>query len=1255
MSQQDEHPEQGRDFSDPDQLAAAIGQANRPTAQQRAVITSPLAPLLVVAGAGSGKTATMADRVVWLVANGLARPEEILGVTFTRKAAGELAERLRGHLNALRGVLNEGRGGDLGMEPAVSTYHSFANSLVSEHGMRIGLEPDAPVWGPGQCWQLATRVVDAYDGPHEHLHSAHTTLVESVIGYASQASEHLVDPADTVDWLLERADALEELPMGATARSKKPTGHIDRLRTHATVAQLAADYQEAKSRRGVMDYGDLVAFAARLATLPEVQAHYRSRYKVVLLDEFQDTSHAQIELFARLFADGKHAVTAVGDPNQAIYGFRGASAGQLAAFSKRFATVDADGVKTDAPITQLTTAWRNSRSILDAANLIARPLNRAPLADERADGEDAADSGRDAGRHADRDAEQGTGVGTPAGRNLGGESEGHDGAGVTAPERVTLARPSGLRVDPLTPRDGVTAGRVVLAHSATASEEAQELGDFIQVEREAWLAEHGRLPSVAVLTRKRATQEPVAQALRQRGIPVEVVGLGGLLNTPEIQDVVATLRVIADPGRSDALMRLLAGARWRIGPADLMALADWSELRAKRRKWAVAHLQEADFETPDGQGAGDGQHSGGPEIVDQASLVEALDNLPWPGWESREGRVLGELAHARLSKLRDELRRLRLLVAEELPLLTAEVVRTLGLDVEVLSRPGRDEHAARRHLDAFAGVVAHFDGGDGAADVPTFLEWLDAALAREAGLPTAPEPAQDGTVQILTVHASKGLEWDIVAVPALNSGTFPSGRVTRWTSAFGELPWPLRGDGAELPQLTGLDEVSAVFEHQKEFEDFEKDTKEGYAFQVARHAEREERRLAYVAYTRARSVLWCSASDFSGLSKSRVEPSPFFAELAAYLEPLPEELDAEEPGAEAAGGETTDSEAPGAAAEARAGGARDLESAQVQRALGLRLSGGPEVERGPWTVASAELEANPESGVMVEGEWPYDPLAGPVLRRGGEIVPPLTASRRPALEAAALDVANAREAILRMAEGGELPAFTSEEGKGWDLEARQLLAERAESGKPPRLIPPKHVRASLFVEAADDREAVEADLRRPVPHRPGVAARQGTVFHGWVEEYYGKVGMFDLDDEEFFADVAEVDGPVLDGLREKFLASEWATRVPEFVEAAVETRIGPVSVRGRIDAVFRTEDGRWDLVDWKTGRVPSAAELPKKALQLAVYRLGWSRLHGVPLDQIDAAFYYVADGRTVRPARLDNQAELEALIVQLFEEPAGEG
>jgi DNA helicase-2/ATP-dependent DNA helicase PcrA len=176
-----------------------------------------------------------------------------------------------------------------------------------------------------------------------------------------------------------------------------------------------------------------------------------------------------------------------------------------------------------------------------------------------------------------------------------------------------------------------------------------------------------------------------------------------------------------------------------------------------------------------------------------------------------------------------------------------------------------------------------------------------------------------------------------------------------------------------------------------------------------------------------------------------------------------------------------------------------------------------------------------------------------------------------------------------------------------------------------------------------DPAAVLAQLRRPVPREPGISARKGTAFHAWVEEYFGTTGMLDIDEAPGSdAHIDEAYG--LDHMVEAFKQSEWAHRAPAFVEVPVETRIGDVVVRGRIDAVFRDADGRWQLIDWKTGRRPAGKQLEARAVQLAVYRLAWSRLKGVPLEEVSAAFYYVAEDAVVRPHDLGTAEELEQII-----------
>ncbi len=1128
----------------PVELSVLLGEKNVPTQEQAEIIASPLAPRLVIAGAGSGKTATMADRVVWLVANGWVRPEEVLGVTFTRKAAGELASRIRGKLAALQRVAAEDTGNVLfpaglvdpdGLEPKVSTYHSYASSIVSDHGLRLGVERDVVLVGAAQAWQLASEVVEAYDGEYEHFTSAKSTLVSAVIQLAGECSEHLQDPREVEDWIMQRVAKFEALPVSHKAK-KNPTqaalGIGRRLRTRASVADMVGRYNQAKRNRGALDFGDLVALAARVAQeVPQAGDFERKRYQVVLLDEFQDTSHAQLVLFSRLFGGG-HAVTAVGDPNQSIYGFRGASAGQLFHFVQEFPARQPDGGSAPAPTSYLTTAWRNGRNILAAANITAAPLSGGPV------------------------------------RPVAGQT---DTAGIPS-------------VPPLQPSPAAVDGHVVLGRFGSDEDEASAVAEGVLRYKATDFVESAEPepPAIAVLCRRRAQMECIRKAFESRGIAYEIVGLGGLLDTPEIVDLVSTLRVLADPGRSDSLMRLLAGARWRIGPADLMAFRDWSSFLAHRRE---QQRRGERTQLPE-SGGSDPVES---DISDGSSLVEALDWLPQEGWVSGQGRSLTAQARERLGQLSTELRQLRRHLGDDLTTLLGEVERSMLLDIEVAAKPGVSIHQARRNLDAFQDAAAGFLQTAQRVDILAFLSWLEAAAAEENGLDGAPSEVNHEAVQLLTVHASKGLEWDVVFVPGLNAGAFPSDRDSRWSSGSAALPWPLRGDRADLPQWD-LDQPD-----QKGWLDSEAMFKSD----VQVHAEGEERRLAYVAYTRAKHVLWVSSAAWVGSRSGRAEMSKFLAEL----EPLVES-----------------------------------HNASVHRS----------------SVAESLLpEESPLTREVEVAQWPYDPLEGPIDPRTG-IRLRLFRGRRDAMEAAA-DAVRRGAAVGEPVLGGPTADAASDRPDGglrgnaarWAEEAALLLERRSADDRSRIIHLPAHISASTLVELGEDSDAVLARLRRPVPREPGMSARKGTAFHSWVEEHFGSAGMLDLG-ETPWAD-GDVDaGLGLEELQSAFLRSEWAGRIPTHVEIPLETRVGPVVVRGRVDAVFQDADGRWELVDWKTGRRPSPAQLKNKAVQLAVYRLAWSRLRGVPLEEVSAAFFYVADDAVVRPHDLGTAEELETILAAAF-------
>jgi len=225
----------------------------------------------------------------------------------------------------------------------------------------------------------------------------------------------------------------------------------------------------------------------------------------------------------------------------------------------------------------------------------------------------------------------------------------------------------------------------------------------------------------------------------------------------------------------------------------------------------------------------------------------------------------------------------------------------------------------------------------------------------------------------------------------------------------------------------------------------------------------------------------------------------------------------------------------------------------------------------------------------------------------------------------------------------------------WARDASLLLAERA-ARRGHAAIPvdlPSRLSVSSLVSLARDPAEFARSVRRPMPRPPAVQARRGTAFHRWLEARFGQQHLVDPDDLPGAADAwVDADDAELAALRERFAAGEWASRVPAEVEVPFETLIGDRLVRGRIDAVFADGAGGFDVVDWKTGNSPRSVEERRAvAVQLAAYRLAWAGLAGVPLERVRAAFYYVREDLTERPADVLDEAGLEALVMGVPSSP----
>lgn len=503
-------------ISDPEQLKALLGIPFTP--EQTACITAPPAPQVIVAGAGSGKTTVMAARVVWLVGTGQVAPEQVLGLTFTNKAAGELAERVRKAL--LKAGVTDPDVIDPDNppgEPVISTYHAFAGRLLTDHGLRIGLEPTSRLLADATRYQLAARVLREAPGPYPSLTRSFADLISDLLALDAELAEHLVRPEDLRAWDAELLRTLEGAKLTNADLRKVP----ETAAARRELADLVLRYRAAKRERDLLDFGDQIAMAAQLGQVPEVSPILRDEFRVVLLDEYQDTSVAQRILLAGLFGGGTgHPVTAVGDPCQAIYGWRGASVANLDDFPEHFAHADGSRARRQS----LSENRRSGGRLLDLANGMAEPLRAMH-------------------------------------------------AGVEA-----------LRPAPGAERDGV----VRCALLATHAEEMDWIADSV-----AHLVRTGTAPGeIAVLCRTATDFAQIQGALVARDIPVEVVGLSGLLHLPEVADLVAVCEVLQDPGANASLVRLLTGPRWRIGPRDLALLG-------RRARLLVSHARGEGDDDPD--------------------------------------------------------------------------------------------------------------------------------------------------------------------------------------------------------------------------------------------------------------------------------------------------------------------------------------------------------------------------------------------------------------------------------------------------------------------------------------------------------------------------------------------------------------------------------------------------------------------------------------------------------------------------------
>lgn len=688
-----------------------------PSQEQRHIIDHPAAPLRIAAGAGTGKTTTIVHRLVASILDG-GDPARALGVTFTNKAADELRMRLREAIPPRPD----------GREVEVATYHGFAAGIIDEFGSRVGHRA-ATIMDEGHRSELAARVLRTYQGTLLDLTSLPQRRDELLV-LASNMRDNLVTADDV--------------------RATAPDHPDETWSKRLELVDLVEEFERAKHDLGLVEFGDLLRLAVAIVEdHPDVADDLRSRYDAVLLDEYQDTDPVQRRLLRGVFPEPL-SITAVGDTDQTIYEWRGASIDNFDSFPSDFP----DRSGAPAVTLPLSVNRRSDRAIIDMANAVKRELP--------------------------------------------------DSSGAAS----------------LVPDVGAPAGLLVAAWHRTDHEEAAWIADEIRTRHAAGVP----FAEMAVLCRKRDSMRPIADALRSAEVPYTVGSMGELLDVPEVADLVAWLRILAEPTDDAALLRVLMGGRYRLGMGDLAAI--------NRSAAASATASETDTRER--------------SLIDAVLGERAARALPSDG---------ADAITAFSGAYRDLFVRSQ---AMSVSATIGAVVEALDIWAEVSALPPAHATTTRINISRFLDLADRWRPLDGSYTLSAYLRYLDAlAESGRADELDAAEVPVDDAVRILTVHGAKGLEWSEVYLPALSSKVFPSG-IQRYYDPIDSavaLPYALRLDGDTMRALDGVT-----------------DTKERRRILKRRHDDGEWR-LAYVAVTRAKHRLVMSGHAWHRDNKTAKDPS----------------------------------------------------------------------------------------------------------------------------------------------------------------------------------------------------------------------------------------------------------------------------------------------------------------------------------------------------------------------------------------------
>jgi len=710
--------------------------------------------LLIIAGAGTGKTAVITQRIINIIKKDLAKPSEILALTFTEKASEEMKERVDVEM-------------EYGYEePWISTFHSFCDRVLREDGYHIGLDSNYSLMSGAQSYIFLRRFL--YDLPLDTLkpRGNPTKFLNDLIKHFSRLQDEDVSDEEYVKY--------------AKALPKKTPEEKANFEKYKELSETYKKYSELKIENSKIDFGDLIILTLKLfRERADVLEKYRKQFKYILVDEFQDTNYTQNVLINTLKDGKRHKLTVVGDDDQAIYKFRGAAISNILQFKEKY---------PEAMEIVLTDNYRSRQEILDASYALIKHNNPNRLEEtEKIDKKLVA-----------------------------------RGAFEPQEEVVSLIAAK----DEYTETERVVGEILKLTGYGEHAQEGSGAQIFDEKGQAGFLglSKKGKFKfsDIAILVRANSHAEPFIQELRNKGVPYKLGGARGLYFRPEIQNIVAFLRVLVDYSDEIAMYRLLSMNIWNL------TVREYIEINRLAREEKLTLFEELEklWDVKIGEVEGEIDDVSNPLVLKMldAKAIAGISNLL-------------EIVDSSLKRIKDGRPILEILY---------DYVKVSGYLDSFLEEESGENLFAVSNIQKFFELVKKYEKDNPDSNIYEYVDYLNYCMeVGESPVVDQSELEDFNGVNILTVHGSKGLEFPVVFLVNLVSQRFPSQN---------------RSDAIPIP------------------EELIKETL-GENFSESNSHLQEERRLFYVGATRAQEKLYLSAAKYYGDGKSSKKPSIFLNEI----------------------------------------------------------------------------------------------------------------------------------------------------------------------------------------------------------------------------------------------------------------------------------------------------------------------------------------------------------------------------------------